>query len=70
MVNSPAAIAITKNRIAAWWTMNDQPAFMSVQMAWIRLLDDAAGASSEAGRTIATVAIRLADTRKLATSIQ
>jgi hypothetical protein len=43
---------------------------MSVQIAWIRLLDDAAGASSEAGRTIVTVAIRLADTKKLATSIQ
>ena len=68
-MKSPAAIAITKNRIAAWWMMNDQPAFMSIQIAWMRLLDDPVGASSDAGRTIATDAIRLADTRKLATSI-
>ena len=68
-MNSPAAIAITKNRIAAWWTMNDQPAFMSIQIWWMRLVDEPAGASSDAGRTIATDAIRLADTRKLITSI-
>ena len=49
--------------------MNDHPAFMSTQIAWMRLLDEPVGACSDAGRTIATDAIRPADTRKLATSI-
>jgi hypothetical protein len=56
--------------MAAWCTMNCHPATRSVQTAWMRLLDDSAGGSSDAGRLMTTDAIRLADTRKLTTSIQ
>ena len=69
IVNNPAAMATTKNRIAAWWTMNRMPTTMSFQMAWMRLLDDPGGAWSVAGRLMATDPIRLAETRKLATSM-
>ena len=41
--------------------MNDHPAFMSIQIAWMRLVDEPPGGCSDAGRTIATDAIRPAD---------
>jgi len=68
MVNSPAAIASTTNRIAAWWKMKVVPAFMSIQIAWMRLLDDSVGRAIPAARWITTDPIRLAETRKLSTS--
>ena len=68
MVNSPAAIASTTNRIAAWWKMKVVPAFMSIQIAWMRLLDDSVGAFDPSGRRMTTDAIRLAEIKKLSTS--
>ena len=44
------------------------PCFMSIQIWWIRLLDDPAGACSAAGRRITTDPISAAETRKLITS--
>jgi len=36
MVNKPDAMAITKNKMAAWWRMKVMPCFISAQIRWIR----------------------------------
>ncbi len=47
--------------------MNDHPAFMSSQICRMRLLDEPTDAASDAGRAMATEAIRHADATKLIT---
>ena len=44
--------------------MKDHPAFMSIQICRMRLLDEPAVAASDTGRAMATEAIRLAALRR------